>query len=321
MFGFSDKVIYPEAAPYEEQLAVLKDKLAQADAVLVGAGAGLSTAAGLSYGGARFQKYFADFAKKYGIHDMYTGGFYPFPSPEIYWAWWSRHIYFNRYVDAPSDVYPTLRHLVEDKDYFVLTTNVDHQFQRSGFDKRRLFYTQGDYGLLQSVQPEVARTYDNREMVEAMLEAQGFVRGADGIFDVPSSGKLKMVVPKELVPVCPDDGRAMMVSVRCDSRFVEDEGWHAAQARYKAFLAAHEEDAILYLELGVGLNTPVIIKYPFWYYTKVNPNAFYASINLGGASCASSIRKRSLCIEADIGKVLHDLARTDARLVKGDVTA
>ena len=154
-----------------------------------------------------------------------------------------------------------------------------------------------------------------------MLEAQGFVRGADGIFDVPSSGKLKMVVPKELVPVCPDDGRAMMVSVRCDGRFVEDEGWHAAQARYKAFLAAHEEDAILYLELGVGLNTPVIIKYPFWYYTKVNPNAFYASINLGGASCASSIRKRSLCIEADIGKVLHDLARTDAHLVKGDVTA
>ena len=321
MFGFSDKVIYPEAAPYEKQLAILREKLAQADALLVGAGAGLSTAAGLSYDGARFQKYFFDFAEKYGIHDMYTGGFYPFPSPEVYWAWWSRHIYFNRYVDAPSDVYPTLRQLVAGKDYFVLTTNVDHQFQRSGFDKRRLFYTQGDYGLLQSVQPEVARTYDNREMVEAMLEAQGFVRGADGIFEVPSSGKLKMVVPKELVPVCPDDGRAMMVSVRCDSRFVEDEGWYAAQARYKAFLAAHEEDAILYLELGVGLNTPVIIKYPFWYYTKMNPNAFYTSINLSGAACSSSIRKRSLCIEADIGKVLHDLARTDARLTKGDVIA
>lgn len=307
MFGFQDKIIYPADAPYAEQLQVLQEKLAQADAMLVGAGAGLSTAAGLSYGGARFQKYFFDFAEKYGIHDMYTGGFYPFPSPEVYWAWWSRHIYFNRYVDAPSDLYPTLRQLVAGKDYFVLTTNVDHQFQRSGFDKRRLFYTQGDYGLLQSVQPEVARTYDNREMVEAMLEAQGFVRGADSIFDVPSSGKLKMVVPKELVPVCPDDGRAMMVSVRCDSRFVEDAGWHAAQARYKAFLAAHEDDAILYLELGVGLNTPVIIKYPFWYYTKMNPNAFYTSINLSGAACSSSIRKRSLCIEADIGKVLHDL--------------
>lgn len=318
MFNFSEDVIYPEAAPYEEQLRTLREKLAQADAVLVGAGAGLSTAAGLSYGGARFRKYFFDFAETYGIKDMYTGGFYPFPSPEIYWAWWSRLIYFNRYVDAPLDVYPTLRRLVEAKDYFVLTTNVDHQFQRSSFDKQRLFYTQGDYGLLQSVQPEVPKVYDNEEIVEAMLEAQGFVRGADGIFEVPSSGKLRMVVPKELVPICPDDDRAMMVSVRIDGRFVEDEGWHEAQARYKSFLAAHTGDNILYLELGVGLNTPVIIKYPFWYYTKKNPNAFYASINLGGAACTTAIRRRSFCLEADIGKVLHDLANV-ANVREGSV--
>lgn len=307
MFGFQDKIIYPASVPYTAQLKILREQFAQADAVLVGAGAGLSTAAGLSYGGKRFQKYFFDFAEKYGIRDMYTGGFYPFPSPEIYWAWWSRQIYFNRYIDAPSDVYPLLRQLVQKKDYFVLTTNVDHQFQRSGFDKRRLFYTQGDYGLLQSVQPEVARTYDNREMVEAMLEAQGFVRGADGSFDVPSAGRLKMVVPKELVPVCPDDGRAMMVSLRCDGRFVEDEGWHEAQRRYKDFLRQHVESRILYLELGVGMNTPVIIKYPFWYYTKENPEAFYVSINKGGAACTESIRRRSLCLEEDIGKVLYDL--------------
>lgn len=307
MFGFQDKAIYPAAALYEEELAVLREKLAQADAVLVGAGAGLSTAAGLTYGGTRFQKYFADFAEKYGIRDMYTGGFYPFPSPEVYWAWWSRHIYFNRYIDAPSDIYPLLLQLMRDKDYFVLTTNVDHQFQRNGFDKRRLFYTQGDYGLLQSVRPEVARTYDNREMVESMLEAQGFVRGADGSFDVPSAGKLKMTVPSGLVPKCPDDGRDMVVSLRCDDRFVEDEGWHEAQRRYKEFLRNHEKSRILYLELGVGMNTPVIIKYPFWYYTKQNPQAFYVSINKGGAACLDAICRRSLCMEEDIGRVLHDL--------------
>ena len=321
MFDFQDRVVYPAAAPYEEQLAALREKLAQAPAVLVWAGAGLSTAAGLTYAGARFQKYFFDFAEKYGIHDMYAGGFYPFPSQEVYWAWWSRHIYFNRYVDAPRAVYPNLRQLIEKKEYFVLTTNVDHQFQRAGFDPQRLFYTQGDYGLLQSVQPEVAKTYENREMVEAMLEAQGVVRGADGIFEVPPSGRLRMTVPRELVPVCPDDGRAMMVSVRCDDRFVEEEGWHAARARYHAFLAAHQDAPILYLELGVGCNTPVIIKYPFWYYTRENPNAFYISINLSGAACAASIRARSLCMEADIGRVLSDLIRTDAPLAKGSVSA
>ena len=293
MFGFSDKVIYPEAAPYEEQLAVLREKLAQAEALLVGAGAGLSTAAGLSYGGARFQKYFADFAKKYGIHDMYTGGFYPFPSPEVYWAWWSRHIYFNRYVDAPSDVYPTLRHLVEDKDYFVLTTNVDHQFQRSGFDKRRLFYTQGDYGLWQCSRPCRQRTYDNEAVVRQMV-----------------AGQKNMRVPSELVPHCPVCGAPMTMNLRCDERFVQDEGWYAAAGRCEAFLRRLRGRRVLFLELGVGANTPAVIKFPFWRMTAANPDAVYACVNLDFACCPAGIAAQSLCIRADISAVLAALEET-----------
>lgn len=293
--------------PRAEQIALLRAKLAQADAVLIGAGAGLSTSAGLTYDGARFQKYFSDFTARFGIRDMYSGGFYPFPTPEVYWAWWSRHIYFNRYVDAPSDVYPTLRRLIAEKDYFVLTTNVDHQFQRSGFDKQRLFYTQGDYGLLQSVRPRVVKVYDNKALVEKMLAAQGFVRDAAGVFTLPPTGRLKMEVPEELVPVCPDDGRAMMVSVRADDQFVEDAGWRAAAARYSAFQAAHAGDACLYLELGVGWNTPSIIKFPFWQATERNPRAFFVSINQTEAVCSDAIRPRSLCLTADIGEVLRAL--------------
>lgn len=308
MFGLGTILCYAKNdLSYAEQLALLKEKIQNADAILVGAGAGLSTAAGLTYSGARFRKYFFDFAKKYGITDMYTGGFYPFPSAEIYWAWWSRHIYFNRYIDAPSSVYPDLLELIKDKDYFVLTTNVDHQFQRSGFDKKRLFYTQGDYGLLQSIHPEVQKSYDNQEIVEKMLAAQGFVKNGQGIYEVPSSGKIKMMIPTELIPKCPDDGRDMMVSVRSDNRFVEDEGWHAAQLRYKNFLLQHENDRILYLELGVGMNTPTIIKYPFWFYTEHNPKASYVSINKGCAGCSKKIEDRSLCMEQDIAKVLRDL--------------
>ncbi len=312
MFGFDTIFHKKNDLTYEEQLALLEEKIQGTDAILVGAGAGLSTAARLTYDGERFRKYFFDFAETFGITDMYTGGFYPFPSLEHYWAWWSRHIYFNRYIDAPSSVYPDLLRLVRGKDYFVLTTNVDHQFQRSGFDKKRLFYTQGDYGLLQSVEPEVQKSYDNQEIVEKMLEAQGFVRDAQGVLAVPASGKLSLTVPKDLIPKCPDDGRAMMVSVRSDDRFVEDEGWHEAQARYKKFLHQHAKGPILYLELGVGMNTPVIIKYPFWYYTEKNPQAFYVCINKGYAVCSEDIRHQSLCMEQDIGRVLKDLLKERA---------
>ena len=189
----------------EERIGRLKDEIENADAIVIGAGAGLSTAAGLTYSGERFERYFFDFAKRYGIRDIYSGGFYPFPDDETRWAWWARHIYYNRYIDAPKPVYKKLFDLIKDKDYFVVTTNVDHQFQRAGFEKDRLFYTQGDYGLFQSSRPTLAKTYDNQEIVEKMLEAQGFVRNHAGIFQLPEDKKLKMLIPTALIPICPDD--------------------------------------------------------------------------------------------------------------------
>jgi len=309
MFFFNRNTIqYPgDNIPYEEQVRKLKEKIQNAEAIVLGAGAGLSTAAGLSYSGERFQKYFFDFAKKYPIQDIYSGGFFPFESPEEFWAWWSRHIYFNRYVDAPSDVYGNLKKIVEGKDYFVLTTNVDHQFQRAGFEKERLFYTQGDYGLFQSSRPTVAKTYDNQEIVEKMLEAQGFVRDNEGIFQLSEDKLLKMSIPTELIPICPDDGLPMTMNLRTDESFVEDAGWKMAAKRYQDFLHSHKGKHVLYWELGVGMNTPVIIKFPFWQYTEENPNAYYACLNLGEAGCSREISERSICLNADIGQVLRDL--------------
>lgn len=296
-----------ENIPYEEQVRKLKEKMQNAEAIVLGAGSGLSTAAGFTYSGERFQKYFFDFAKKYPIQDIYSGGFFPFESPEEFWAWWSRHIYFNRYIDAPSDVYGNLKKIVEGKDYFVLTTNVDHQFQRAGFEKERLFYTQGDYGLFQSSRPTLAKTYDNQEIVEKMLEAQGFIRDNAGIFHLPEDKKLKMSIPTEFIPICPDDGLPMAMNLRADENFVEDAGWKMAAKRYQDFLHSHRGKHVLYWELGVGMNTPVIIKFPFWQYTEENPNAYYACLNLGEAGCSTKISERSICLNADIGQVLRDL--------------
>ena len=309
MFFFNRNTVqYPgENIPYEEQVRKLKEKIQNVEAIVLGAGSGLSTAAGLTYSGERFQKYFFDFAKKYPIQDIYSGGFFPFESPEEFWAWWSRHIYFNRYIDAPSDVYGNLKKIVDGKDYFVLTTNVDHHFQRAGFEKERLFYTQGDYGLFQSSRPTVAKTYDNQKIVEKMLEAQGFVRDNAGIFQLPEGKTLKMSIPTELIPVCPDDGLPMTMNLRTDESFVEDTGWKMAAKRYQDFLHSHKGKHVLYWELGVGMNTPVIIKFPFWRYTEENPNAYYACLNLGEAGCSREISERSICLNADIGKVLRDL--------------
>ena len=311
MFFFNRNTIqHPgENTPYEEQVRKLKEKMQNAEAIVLGAGSGLSTAAGLTYSGERFQKYFFDFAKKYPIRDIYSGGFFPFESPEEFWAWWSRHIYFNRYIDAPSDVYGNLKKIVGGKDYFVLTTNVDHQFQRAGFEKERLFYTQGDYGLFQSSRPTLAKTYDNQEIVEKMLEAQGFVRDNEGIFQLPKDKKLKMSIPTELIPICPDDGLPMAMNLRVDENFVEDAGWKMATKRYQDFLHSHKGKHVLYWELGVGMNTPVIIKFPFWRYTEENPNAYYACLNLGEAGCSREISERSICLNADIGQVLRDLLK------------
>ena len=238
---------------------------------------------------------------------MYYGGFYPFPDDETRWAWWARHIYFNRYVEAPKPVYRDLHELMKDKDYFVITTNVDHQFQRAGFDKKRLFYTQGDYGLFQSVNPRIRKTYDNEEWVMKAMEAQGFVRNENGIFDVTADCKISMLIPTELIPKCPDDGSDMIMNLRSDDSFVEDEGWHRASAAYSDFLRRHDGLHVLFLEIGIGANTPVIVKYPFWQMTDSNPNAVYACLNYNEAYCPKQIEKQSIVIDGDSGDVIHQL--------------
>ena len=270
-----------------EPIERLKAALQDCDAVVIGAGAGLSTAAGFTYTGERFEKYFSDFAAKYGIQDMYSGGFFPFATPEEHWAYWSRYIYINRYMDAPKPVYDDLLKLVQDKDYFVITTNVDHCFQKAGFDKKRLFYTQGDYGLFQCSEPCCQETFDNEAVILEMVKRQE-----------------NMKVPTELLPTCPHCGKPLTMNLRSDNKFVEDKGWHRAAERYENFLRTRAGGKILFLELGVGYNTPVIIKYPFWQMTAKNPNAIYACINQGQAVCPQEIQQRSICMNADVGYIV-----------------
>mgnify|MGYP004489997805 CR=1 FL=1 len=281
----------PSTKSCSEPMERLKATLRDCDAVVIGAGAGLSTAAGFTYTGERFEKYFSDFAAKYGIQDMYSGGFYPFPTMEEFWAYWSRYIYINRYQDAPKPVYEDLLKLVQDKDYFVITTNVDHCFQKAGFDKKRLFYTQGDYGLFQCSEPCCQETFENETVIREMMERQE-----------------DMKIPTELLPVCPHCGKPLTMNLRSDNKFVEDEGWHRAAERYENFLRTHAGQKILFLELGVGYNTPVIIKYPFWQMTAKNPNAIYACINQGQAVCPQEIQRQAICINIDLGNALQELS-------------
>ena len=275
---------------FSDNIKRLQDALCSADAVVIGAGAGLSAAAGFDYGGERFRKYFSDFEEKYGIRDMYSGGFYPYKSREEYWAWWSRHILINRYDCPVGKVYKDLLSLIDDKDYFVLTTNVDHQFQRAGFDKKRLFYTQGDYGLFQCSTPCCMETVDNEAIMRQMAAEQKDIK-----------------IPSALIPRCPHCGAPLTVNLRCDDKFVEDEGWHRAAERYENFLRTRSGLKILFLELGVGFNTPVIIKYPFWQMTAKNSNAVYACLNKGQAFCPQEIDRQSICMDADIAEVLEKL--------------
>ena len=281
----------PSTKSCSEPMERLKAALQDCDAVVIGAGAGLSTAAGFTYTGERFEKYFSDFAAKYGIHDMYSGGVFPFATPEEHWAYWSRYIYINRYMDAPKLVYDDLLKLVRDKDYFVITTNVDHCFQKIGFDKKRLFYTQGDYGLFQCSEPCCQETFDNEIVILEMVKRQE-----------------NMKIPTELLPVCPHCGKPLTMNLRSDDKFVEDGGWHRAAERYENFLRTRQGQKILFLELGVGFNTPVIIKYPFWQMTAKNPNATYACINQGQAMCPREIQRQAICINADIGSILQGLS-------------
>lgn len=268
---------------FTESFSAINDAIRSAECVIIGAGAGLSAAAGYEYSGARFRENFADFEDKYGFHDMYSGGFYPYETLEEHWAYWSRYILINRYTKPPKPVYDALLKLVRGKDYFAITTNVDHCFQRAGFDKSRLFYAQGDYGLFQCSEPCCVETFDNEEIIRQMVENQRNMR-----------------IPSELIPRCPHCGKPLSMNLRSDDTFVEDEGWHAAAERFARFLRGHEGRKILFLELGVGFNTPAIIKYPFWRMTAANPKASYACVNRGEVCCPREIEDRSILVDGDI---------------------
>ena len=287
---FSRMSITKSTEDYLTQIKRLKNVLENTETVVAGAGAGLSTSAGFVYNGERFKENFSDFEDKYGFHDMYAGAFCQYDTPEEHWAYWSRFITVNRYMDAPKPVYKELVDLIGDKDYFVITTNVDHCFQKAGIDKNRLFYTQGDYGLFQCSEPCCQETFENEKEVRQMVERQ-----------------VDMRIPSELLPVCPHCGKPMTMNLRSDNRFVEDEGWHRAAERYENFLRTRKNMPILFLELGVGYNTPGIIKYPFWQMTANNPKAIYACVNYGEAVCPDEIKRQAICIDGDIGTVLKDL--------------
>lgn len=287
---FSQKSTAKSIEACAPQIDRLRKALNDADAVVIGAGAGLSISAGFVYAGERFEQHFKDFQAKYGFSDMYSGGFYPYAAQAEFWAYWSRNIWVNRYMDPPKPVYQRLLQLVQGKDYFVLTTNVDHCFQKAGFDKARLFYTQGDYGLFQCSEPCCRETWDNEELVRRMVEEQKGMR-----------------IPSELIPRCPRCGKELTMNLRSDDRFVEDNGWHAAAERYSRFLRQHEGTRLLFLELGVGYNTPGIIKYPFGQMTAENPKSVYACVNYGQAACPRDIQTQSICIDGDIEAVLNKL--------------
>ena len=291
---FTRNLITTSTESYSRQIDRLKNEIENADAIVIGAGAGMSTAAGFSYSGERFERYFSDLRKKYGFYDMYSGGFYPYETLEEYWAWWSKHIYVNRYDIEIGKPYADLLNIVKDKDYFVLTTNVDHQFQLAGFDKKRLFYTQGDYGLWQCSKACHDKTYDNEEIVRRMVALQKNLK-----------------IPSELIPKCPVCGAPMTMNLRCDNSFVQDEGWYAAASRYEDFIRRHKNLHILFLELGVGANTPAIIKYPFWQMTAQNSHATYACINYGEAVVPREIEKQSICINEKIEAILYALTQSE----------
>lgn len=284
--------------PYEDQVKRAEKLIQDADAVLIGAGAGASTAAGLSYGGKRFQENFGAFIEKYGsqyMTDMYSAGFYPFPTEEAKWGYWSRQVMINRFDPPALPFYIQLSDLVKEKEYFVLTTNVDGQFEKAGFAKDRIFATQGDYAKIQCQRACHKKTYDAEELFRKM--------------DAEQKGCL---IPSELVPICPVCGGKMAMNLRCDQYFVEDEEWHEAADRYAGFLSENRNKKVVLLELGVGFNTPVIIRFPFEKMMREQESYALIRLNKEEAVVPESFGKRAVGIGGDmaatIAKIREDLA-------------
>ena len=275
---------------FQKRIDKAKKLIEKADCVIIGAGAGLSTAAGFEYSGQIFDKYFSDFKEKYGFNDMYSGGFYPFKTQEEKWAYWSRYVYLNRYKNKDNKLYKKLLDFVQSKDYFVITTNVDHQFQLAGFDKNRLFYMQGDYGLFQCSLPCHNKTYDNEKQILNMIEKQK-----------------DMKILASLIPKCPVCGRDMEMNLRSDERFVQDEGWYQHARLYSDFIGKSNDKFRVLIEIGVGYNTPSIIKFPFEQMTFYNEKTYLIRINKEYATCPREIRDKTILFNEDVEMILNNL--------------
>ena len=278
---------------YEDQIDRAAKNIRNTDCVIIGAGAGASTAAGIQYGGKRFTDNFAEFIKKYGEHymtDMYAAGFYPYPSEEAKWGYWSKHALMNRFDPPALPLYTELYDLVKNKEYFVLTTNVDHQFYKAGFDEKRIFATQGDYGKIQCQKACHSKTYDAKDLFRKMDKA-----------------RRDCLIPSELVPKCPVCGGNMAMNLRCDNYFVEDEAWHEAADRYAGFLEQHKDKKVVLLELGVGFNTPIIIRFPFEKMVRENSSYSLIRMNMDEAVVPESFGKRAIGIGGDMAKAITDI--------------
>ena len=279
---------------YEEQIEQAADMVKEADAVLIGAGAGLSTAAGLNYGGKRFKNNFGEFIDKYGsmyMKDMYSAGFYPFPTEEAKWGYWSKHSYINRIEPEGLPLYKKVYEMIKDKEHFVLTTNVDHQFFKAGFADEDIFATQGDYGLIQCEKGCHNKTYNAINMFKQMNQA-----------------RKECLVPSYMVPKCPVCGGTMAMNLRCDQYFVEDEHWHEAAKRYGEFLEICTGKKIVLLELGVGFNTPTIIRFPFEKMMREYKEWTFVRLNIDEAVIPEGLGNRCIGINEDMVKSVSDIA-------------
>lgn len=278
---------------YEDQIDRAAKNIRNTDCVIIGAGAGASTAAGIQYGGKRFTDNFAEFIKKYGEYymtDMYAAGFYPYPSEEAKWGYWSKHALMNRFDPPALPLYTELYDIVKNKEYFVLTTNVDHQFYKAGFDEKRIFATQGDYGKIQCQKACHPKTYDAKDLFRKMDKA-----------------RRDCLIPSELVPKCPVCGGNMAMNLRCDNYFVEDEAWHEAADRYAGFLEQNKDKKVVLLELGVGFNTPIIIRFPFEKMVRENSSYSLIRLNMDEAVVPESFGKRAIGIGGDMAKAITDI--------------
>ena len=277
---------------YNKKILEVKNLINEADYILIGAGSGLSTAAGLEYFGESFEKNFKEFIEKYNFPDLYSASFYDFNTQEEKWAFFTKMIYLNRFNKEPLKLYQEIYYLIKEKDYFVITTNVDGQFEKAGFEKERVFETQGDYAYLQCENACHNKLYYNYDLVNEWLKNTKDCK-----------------IPSNLVPKCPVCGGNMEMNLRKDANFVQDENWYKQDKRYGEFLNKSQDKNLLLLEIGVGFNTPGIIRFPFEQMVYNNIHTNLVRINKDYAFTNKEIENKTILFDEDVNTIIEDLRR------------